>query len=177
MKHSKGFTLLEVVIALSILASIMIVLTSSWKGNLRRVKTSKIKTQAVHLLQQKMIEIEIMYKSDIKKLPKDTQKGSFEDKNLSKYSWEWESNEFKMPDIGRLFTKEEGIVDEMSLKVINQMRKYLEDCIKEVKVTLIYKASPKTKAHRFSIATIFVDYDVPLNLRIASLPTAGGTGQ
>ncbi len=169
MKTQKGFTLLEVVIALSILASIMIVLTSSWKGNLRRVKKAEIKTQAVHLLEKKITEIEVMYKNDIKRLPDDLQKGNFKDESLSKFSWEWESADFKMPDIARLFVQDEGIVDEMSLKVITQMKKYLEESIREVKVTLIYKASPKAKEQRFSIATILVDYDTPLELGLGGV--------
>ncbi|MGH1469084.1 MAG: type II secretion system protein [Bdellovibrionales bacterium] len=166
MKDQKGFTLLEVVIALSILASIMIVLTSSWKGNFRRVKKAEIKTQAVHLLEKKITEIEVMYKDDIKNLPEDLQKGTFKEEALSKFSWEWETAEFQMPDIARLFVQDEGIVDEMSLKVITQMKKYLEESIREVKVTLIYKASPKAQEQRFSIATILVDYDTPLSLGI-----------
>ncbi len=171
MKTKKGFTLLEVIIALSILASIMILLTSSWKGNLRRVKKSKAKTQAVYLLEKKITEIQIMYKNDVKKLPKDIQTGTFKDKSLSAYTWEWESAEFKMPDIARLLTQKEGILDEMKHKVITQMKKHLEDSIKEVKVTIIYKSSSKAEKYRFSIATILVDYDTPLDLGLGNLPS------
>ncbi len=167
MKNKKilqtGFTLLEVVIALAIMASIMIVLTSSWRGNFRRVKSAEIKTQAVHLLQQKMTEIEVLYAGEVRNMPKDLQKGKFEGEGLSKYTWEWQAADFKMPDIARLFNQQEGLVDETSLQVIKQMRTYLEESIKEVKVTLIYTASPKTKPQRFSIATIMVDYDTPIN--------------
>ncbi len=170
MKSLKGFTLLEVIIALSILASIMILLTSSWKGNLRRVKKSEAKTQAVYLLEKKMTEIQIMYKNDIKNLPTDLQKGNFKDKNLSAYTWEWESAEFKMPDIARLFIQKKGILNETTHKIITQMKKYLEDSIKEVKVTIIYKSSPKAQEYRFSIATILVNYDTPLNLGLGNLP-------
>lgn len=164
MSKERGFTLLEVVIALAIMASIMIVLTSSWSGNFRRVKSAEVKTQAVHLLEQKMTEIEVLYRNDIINLPEDLQKGKFKDESLSKYTWEWKSAEFNMPDIARLFTQDQGLVDEASLKVIKQMRKYLEDSIKEVKLTLIYKASPKAKAQKFSISTILVNYDIPLDL-------------
>ncbi len=173
---NEGFTLLEVIIALAILASSMMVLTSSWNGNFRRVRTAKLKTQAVHLLQKKMTEIEVLYGNDVKRLPDGVQKGVFKDPNLKRYSWEWESGEFKMPDIGRLFTQDEGTVDEMSLKVINKMKKYLEASIREVKVTLIYKASSKAKAQKFSIATILVDYDTPLDLGLGGLGSASGDG-
>lgn len=172
--QQKGFTLLEVLIALGILASSMMILTSSWRGNFRRVRTAKVKTQVVHLLQQKMTELEVLYKNDIKKLPDDVKKGTFKDPNLKRYSWEWESNDFKMPDIGRLFVQDEGVVDEMTLQVINKMKKYLEESIREVKVTIVYKASNKAKPQRFSIATIFVDYDTPLDMGFSGL---GGASQ
>lgn len=175
VKKNEGFTLLEVIIALAIMASVMIVLTSSWRGNLRRVSSAEVKTQAAHLLQQKMTEIEVLYANDVKNLPLDLQKGSFKDKNLSRYSWEWETGEFKMPDLARLFTQDEGIVDETSLKVIQQMRTYLENSIREVKLTLIYKSTPKAKPQRFSIATILVDYDVPLDLGLGGF--GGGEAQ
>ena len=173
--HEKGFTLLEVVIALGIMGTVMIVLTSSWTGNFRRVRKAKVQTQAVYLLQKKMTELEVFYRGRINRLPKEKQKGSFEDKRFKKYTWEWEANEFKMPDIARLFVKQEGLVDETSLTVLKQMKKYLEDSIREVKVTLIYQASPKAQPIKYSIATVFVDYDVPIQLGFGGL--GGGSSQ
>jgi prepilin-type N-terminal cleavage/methylation domain-containing protein len=172
--RQKGFTLLEVVIALGILAIVMTTLAGSWNGNLRRVRKSKLKTQAVYLLQKKATEIETIYKNDVRSLPTDLQKGKFEGERFKKFSWEWEANEFEMPDIARLFTQDEGIVDEMTLKVIRQMRDYLEESIKEVKITLIYKASAKAAPQKFSLATIFVDYDTPLNLGFGGAGAPGG---
>ena len=80
--HEKGFTLLEVVIALGIMGTVMIVLTSSWTGNFRRVRKAKVQTQAVYLLQKKMTELEVFYRGRINRLPKEKQKGSFEDLSL-----------------------------------------------------------------------------------------------
>jgi prepilin-type N-terminal cleavage/methylation domain-containing protein len=164
-----GFTLLEVVIALGIMGTVMIVLTSSWRGNFRRVKKAKIQTQAVYLLQKKMTELEVFYAGKVKELPKESQTGKFKDKNLKNYSWQWQAGEFKMPDIARLFTSEEGIVDETSVTILNKMKKYMEESVREVKLTLLYQASPKSKPIKYSISTIFVDYDVPLEIGLGGL--------
>lgn len=159
-----GFTLLEVVIALGIMGTVMIVLTSSWQGNFRRVKKAKVQTQVVYLLQKKMTELEVFYKGRVSELPKETQSGNFKDKDLKRYSWEWKVQEFKMPDIARLFTSEEGIVDETSVTILKKMRKYMEESVKEVKLTVLYQPSPKVKPVKYTISTIFVDYDVPLDI-------------
>jgi len=159
-----GFTLLEVVIALGIMGTVMIVLTSSWRGNFRRVKKAKIQTQAVYLLQMKMTELEVFYKGRVRELPKESQSGKFKDKDFKNYSWQWQAQEFNMPDIARLFTTEEGIVDETTVNILKKMRKYMEDSIKEVKLTLFYQSSPKSKPIKYSISTIFVDYDIPLEI-------------
>jgi len=162
--QKKGFTLLEVVIALGIMGMVMIVLTSSWRGNFRRVKKAKIQTQAVYLLQKKMTELEVFYKGRVRELPKDEQTGKFKDKLLENYSWKWKAQKFNMPDIARLFTSEEGIVDETSVQILNKMKNYMEESVREVRLTLLYRASPKSKAVKYSISTIFVDYDVPLQI-------------
>jgi len=162
--NQTGFTLLEVVIALGIMGTVMVVLTSSWTGNYRRVKKAKVKTQAVYLLQRKVTEIEIFYKDRVREIPKEEQSGNFKDKAYKNYSWQWQAQEFNMPDIARLFTSEEGIVDETSLTILKKMKTYMEDSIREVKVTLLYQASPKSKPVKFSISTILVDYDVPIDI-------------
>lgn len=173
MKTSKGFSLLEVIIALGIMASVMMVLTSSWRGNFNRVKKAEIKTEAVFLLQKKVTEIEVFYRTQVKSLPKEKQSGTF--KENKKYSWEWEARDFKMPDIAKLFLKEEGLVDEMSLTVINKMKTYLEESIKELKVTLIYKDSKNAKPLKYSVSTILVDYNTEINLGF-NPQTLGGQG-
>lgn len=173
--RNQGFTLLEVVIALGIMGAVMVVLSSSWTGNFRRVKKAKVQTQAVYLLQKKMTELEVYYANRVQEIPKEKQSGKFKNKAFKNYSWEWEANKFKMPDIARLFSKNQsGTVDQLSLNILKQMRKYLEDSIREVKVTLIYRPSPKSRAIKYSIATILVDYNVPLELGINPAALGGG---
>jgi len=128
MKNQKGFTLLEVVIALGIMGTVM------------------------------------FYKGRVNEIPKEQQSGTFKDKAYKNYSWQWQAQEFQMPDIARLFTSQEGIVDETSLTILKKMKTYMEDSIREIKVTLLYQASPKATPVKFSISTVLVDYDVPIDI-------------
>lgn len=165
MKNQKAFSLLEVVIALGILASVLMVLTSSWTGNFRRVKKSELKTQAAYLLQQKMTELEVYYEGNVANLPTEKQSGEFED--FKGYRWEWEARDFELPDISQLFlSAEDGPVDELKLNILTKMKEYLQDSIKEVKLTLIYQPNTKVKPQRYSVSTLFVDYNVNLDVGI-----------
>lgn len=171
MTKQRGFTLLEVVIALSIMASVLMVLTSSWRGNYRRVKKAKVQTQVAYLMQKKMSEIEVFYADKISRLPKDKQNGVF--KEDERFSWEWTSQEFKMPDLGQIFLKDEGVADQTTLTVINKMKDYLEKSIHEVKLTVIYKASPKAKTQKFSVSTILVDYQTQIDVGLGAAGAGG----
>lgn len=165
MKNTKGFTLLEVVIALGIMASVMVLLTSGWRGNFNRVKKIKYRTQAAYLLQQKMTEVENLYRERPAQMPTDKQKGTFEGDKFKNFSWEWESKEFEMPDLKRLLAAN-GQQDEMAQNIASQMQNYFERSIFEVKVTLLYKSALKAEPIKTSVSTIFVDYNQTLNIGI-----------
>jgi len=175
-KNSKGFSLIEVLIALGIISSALMVLTSSWTSNFRRVRKAKIQTQVVYLLQKKMVEIETLYNDRPQDLPTEDQKGDF-GKDYKRYSFTWKSQEFKMPDLSAALTTQEGGTDELTLTVIDKMREYFEDAVKEVSVTVFYKRSPKAKPLKYTISRLFVDYSVDINLGIdASLLNGLGGG-
>lgn len=163
MKTQKGFSLLEVVIALGIMASVMMLLVSGWRGNYSRVKKVKFQTQAAYLLQKKMSEIEVQYQNRVKEMPTEKKSGSFKEKKFKDYSWEWEAKEFKLPELQKLLFPE-GDMDEVSVSVATNLQKFFEDSIKEVRLTLIYKGGPKQKPKKISIATIMADYNTKLNL-------------
>lgn len=176
LKSDKGFSLIEVLIALGIISSALMVLTSSWTSNFRRVGKAKIQTQVVYLLQKKMIEIETLYESRPQDLPTEDQKGDF-GKEYKRYSFVWKSQEFKMPDLTAAFTTQEGGTDELTLTVVGKMREYFESAVKEVSVTVFYRRSPKAKPLKYTISRLFVDYSVNIDLGIdASLINSLGGG-
>lgn len=163
MNKKSGFTLLEVVIALGIMASVMVLLTSGWRGNFNRVRKIKYRTQAAYLLQQKMTEVENLYRERPAQMPQDLQKGKFEGEKFKNFSWEWESKEFEMPDLKKLLAAS-GQKDQVAENIAGQLQNYFERSIYEVKVTLLYKSALKAEPIKTSVSTIFVDYDQSLNM-------------
>src|ERR1700733_15151492 len=59
---TKGFTLLEVLIAIAILAGGIMMLGTSWSGNLMRIRKSTLFNNVSSLLEKKRIEPEAEYK-------------------------------------------------------------------------------------------------------------------
>ena len=163
MRKQNGFTLLEVVIALGIMASVMVLLTSGWRGNFNRVNKIKYRTQAAYLLQQKMTEVENLYRERPAQMPQDLQKGTFEGEKFKNFSWEWETKEFEMPDLTKLLAAS-GQQDQIAQNIAGQLQNYFESSIYEVKVTLLYKSALKSKPIKTSVSTIFVDYNQTLNM-------------
>lgn len=161
--RSFGFTLVEVLIAISILATLSVIIQSSWSGNLIRFKNSQIKTEAVELLQKKIIEIETEYKNRIDALPEELQSGEFEDEAFKKYRWEWQSRKIELPDISAL-VKTDG-EDTMVVSVLENFRKYLNDSIKEVQVVVIYQ-NGKERPYKFTVPFYMVNYDNQISLGI-----------
>lgn len=176
MTSKKGFSLLEVIFALGILVGVMSLLFTSFGGNARRVKKARLQTQVVYLLQKKMTEIEVMYENRPQELPEDTQAGDF-GKDYKGYSFQWEAKKFEMPDLSAVLTTRGEGTDEVSLLVMSKMKEFLEDSVKEVKLTVAYKPRVKSAERKFSISSLIVDFEAGLELGIdASLLQSLGGG-
>ncbi len=158
-----GFTLIEVLIAISILATLAVIIQSSWSGNLIRFKSSQIKTEAVELLQKKIIEIETEYKDKIESLPEELQTGQFEEDEYKKYKWEWKAQDLSLPDISSLVATDGQ--DTMVVTVLENFRKYLNESIKEVQVVVTYQTG-KERPYKFTVPFYMVNYDNQISLGI-----------
>ncbi len=167
---SLGFTLVEVLISVTILATIAVIISSSWGGNVLRYKTSQIKIQAVELLQKKILEIESEYQGQMDTLPLEKQSGNFEGDTFKNYTWEWQAQEINLPDISALVDPEGE--DTVVVGVLENFRKYLNESIKEVQVVVNYK-NGKEKPYKFVVPIYLVNFDNQISLGVG-LP--GGTG-
>src|SRR6185437_3056676 len=92
----RGFTLLETLIAMMIISGAVIVLSNAWSGNFMRLRKTALLQQVSHLIERKMIEIDIKYRNDVGSIPKED-KGDFD--GYPKFRWELKSHEFEMPDL------------------------------------------------------------------------------
>ncbi len=163
----KGFSLFEVLIAMSIMSSAAILMYMSWHGNQVRVQKMAINNKAAILLDQIMSELEIKYSQRITQLP-ENEGGTFEGE--ANYSWEMESRDFEMPDLRSvLISEDQG--NEAMLLIVDKLTEYLNQSIKEMKVTVKYKRGKNSVS--YSASTFLVDYNQSLPMG-GGLPGGGG---
>ena len=171
-----GFTLVEVLMAMGILSFSAIVIYSTWRGNLHRYKSSKVKTVAVELLQKKILELETEYKEKVFNLPTELQKGSFEEDGQYKYYfWEWQTQKLDFPDLASMVGGFED--DSMVLMVLNKFTQYLNQSIREIVVTVKYKIGEKVR-YKYSVPFYLVDFNQRLQLPFSGMAKpSSGTAQ
>jgi len=152
----RGFTLVEVMVALMLLTMGIIALSSSWSGSLFSFRKSQIVRDAVFLLKTKMSEVENKYTGDgFASIPEE-EEGEFGEEYPA-FKWKIESKEIEFPDMTSfmLSNSEEG-VDQLQQTVIAQLTDQLKQNVKEVKLTVIYTKGKKPIS--YSLATMFVNF-------------------
>ena len=157
--NPKGFTLVEVVVSVTILAGSILVISNMWSGNFLRVRKTRLNHNVATLLESKMTEFEILYKERVNELPEE-EEGEFE--NFKNYRWKFESQEFEMPDLSGALVSREGGADEMLISMIKQMTEYISKSVKEATLTIFVKVGKKEVA--YSVTTYFIDYNVNLSI-------------
>lgn len=164
---SKGLTLLEVLIALTILAGGIVLVTNSWSGNLMRVRKANLYNNVAFLLEGKMAEVEAKYRgrplSEIPEEEGDTFEG------FPQYRWHMISRDFEMPDMAPILTagSQDAVPDQL-ISMIRQTTEFISKSVKEVKVSVFVAAGQGGREVEFSVTTYFVDYNQELPLEAAA---------
>jgi general secretion pathway protein I len=162
LSRQKGFTLLEVLVALMILAGGLLVLNNSWTTNNLRLRKATVFNNSATLLQERPLE----------ELP-EAESGDFGSDHPG-YRWEMESRELEFPDLSALMVGQ-GQGDETTLMMIRQMTDMISRSVKEVKVTVFVKSNKKEV--KFSATTYFIDYNRDFGLPGGgSAPGGAGPG-
>lgn len=171
-KSAKGFTLLEVLVALMILAGGLLVLNNSWSTNNLRLRKATVFNNSATLLQKKMVEFEALYQErPLEELP-ESESGDFGSDHPA-YRWEMESRELEFPDLSALMVGQ-GQGDETTLMMIRQMTDMISKSVKEVKVTVFVKSNKKEVS--FSATTYFIDYNRDFGLPGGGSAPGGAPG-
>ena len=158
--NRKGFTLLETLIAMTILAMGLMLLTNSWSGAFARIKKSQLTFEATSLIERKMNEIERKYRGkSLDEIP-DEEGEDFED--APNYAWKMSSKKLEFPDLSPMMTAREGGADQYLTMIMSKLSEHFGKTIKEVTVTIIYK-QPKRNIE-YSVTTYFVDYNKAIAL-------------
>jgi general secretion pathway protein I len=167
-KYNSGFTIIEVLIAMIILSGGILVIANSWSGNYNRLQKSRINNTMGHLLQKKMVELEIEYKNKPIDEIKEEDSGTFSE--YKGFTWTMKSQEFEMPDLSSALVAQNDGTDEQTLIIVKQVTEYIRKTVKEVTVTVSYRTPKAKKPITHEVTTYFVDFkkEVPLT------PSAGG---
>lgn len=157
---SAGFTLMEVLIALLILAGALTVLNMSSSSSLASVQKAKTMETIAQLLQQKATEYELRYKGKKFEELKESEGGDF-GSDYPGFRWTAVVGDFPAPNLAGLAVQDEG-QDEMLLTILNKFSEHLQKAAKEVKVSVFWKAGEKEQ--EYSVTFLLVDYDTPIGM-------------
>ena len=150
--YSKGFTLIEVLAAVAVLAGLMAVAVFSWSGNFRRLKKSKDLSEISFLLEQKMSELEAQYKNEIDSLLEKGEGEFFENPN---YSWSYQTRPLALPDTLTWLSIQGLPQNDMNISVTEALKDILSNSVIELKLTV--HLTKTGKGH--SLTTYFINYE------------------
>ncbi len=174
VKNQKGFSLIEVLVALSVIAGSLIVVSMAWSTSNLRLRKMKVNHQVAYLLDLKVAELERRYRNEITLLPEEDE-GDFNDLDpvYKDYAWKMVSKKFEMPDLGPLLSQQSGDTQNpMFTMIIQQMTDFFNQSVRELTVTIMYKFKKNTV--QYSASTFLIDYSQTLPL--PNMGGGGGTG-
>ncbi len=170
-KNKKAFTLIEVVLAMMIMASGLFILVNSWAGTYARLKKTQVHVQIAALLERKVTEIERKYKGkSLESIPEEESDdfGS----EIPGYSWTMKSKKLEIPDLSASLAGQEGGTDSIMMMIMKVFTEHLSKSIKEVQIRVTYADKKPIDAQ---VTIYMVDYDRPLPVPGAA--SAGGASQ
>jgi prepilin-type N-terminal cleavage/methylation domain-containing protein len=176
IRNNKGFSLLEVLIAITIMASCVVVVAMAWSGSQLRIRKMRLNNQAAFLLDYKVAETEKRFRNEITLLP-DDEAGTFDDlgKEYRNFSWVLKSKKFEMPDISGFLKQNKNGADPIMTMVMEQMKNYFDQAAKEVTITVVYSFG-KDKV-KYSATTFLIDFNQQIPMPdMSALGGAGGGG-
>ncbi len=160
-----GFTLIEVLIAMMILSGALVALSASWTGSVMAYRKGRKVNVITHLLQKQATEMELQFK-DQNIITDQELEGDF-GRDYPDLSWKTEIKPLEFPNLAPVIVSqsEEGGVNQMTLTMIQQLSSQLSKAVKEMKVSVLWKAKNRTLT--YSITTYLVFYNQ------VNLPGAG----
>lgn len=133
-----------------------------------RIKKTQVSTEVAALLERKMVEVEMEYQGKpLDSIPEE--KSDDFGSEYPQYSWKMSSKEFEVPDLTASLTAQSGGADELTLTIMKTLSEHLAKAVKEVKVTVIFKAGKKPL--EYSATQYFIDFDKQLPM--PGLPGGG----
>lgn len=162
-----GFSLIEVILALMVMASGLFILMNAWAGTYSRLKKTQVQVQIVALLERKVSEIQREYKGKpLDSLPEE--KADDFGSDVPGYSWKLKTRKLEIPDLTATLVGRDGGADQNLLAMMKMFTDHLSKSVVEAQVTVIYKDKSRKKPFSVDVTFYFVDYDRPLPVPGAS---------
>lgn len=147
----KGFTLIEILGAILILAGLVTVVSRISYGVFERSQKGRRLEIIVHLLERKMTDIKV--NQEFSSLSEE-EKGEFEEEEG--FVWSYKTRSLSLPPASILLTLRGLPQSELNVKAINIAREILSKTVKELKLTVTDTRAKKDIS--YSLVTYFVDY-------------------
>ncbi len=169
-RSRRGFTLVEVLIAMVLLAGALIVLGNAWSSSLTAIRKSRSLTTLSLLLQRKMTEYEIKFKDKSTGEVPEEETGDFGE-DFGQFKWKMQSRKLEMPDMSAALTARDGGATETEIMIVKQLQEMIEKSVKELRVTVLW--SQGEKVLEYSLTTYLVDHE---QASVGAIPGVGGGG-
>ena len=154
LKKNTGFTLIEILVALTIFSSAAVILSNIRSGNLQRMEKIQNYRKAIELLENKMAELELEWnKKAIHTIP-DSEEGEFEDEK--DFSWSVKTQPINLLESQKMLNMVAQENNDMAQQIVGAIQKLLSSSILEVKLTVHFNKKPKKTS--YSLSTYIVDY-------------------
>lgn len=150
---SKGFSLLEVLASILLLAGLISIFVQLSYGNTRRVRKARQLEKAASLLEKKMMELEEEFKGS--KVPPEEDKGEFEGEKG--YSWSYQAKPLALPPMDILSSLFHIPDNEMNRKMIDIVSGVLSSTVVELKLRVHYEGK-RGQTFSYSLVSYFVTY-------------------
>jgi prepilin-type N-terminal cleavage/methylation domain-containing protein len=158
--NESGFTLIEVLIAVVILAGGLLVLNNSSSRSIYSVQKSEKLHIIANLLKQKALELEFENKGKRFEEMKTEDSGDF-GKDYPDMKWKMQMEPFPSPNFSDLLLQQGG-QDDMLLTIMNKFSEHLEKSVKEMKVSILWNYDKKIL--EYSVTVLLFDYEVPIGI-------------
>lgn len=152
-KAQGGFTLLEILIAVGILSTALVVFVTAQGSAFLASERGEFLNQAVFLAREKMTEAEIKIEEDLakNKFPDDSEnEGSF-DEPFDEFRWKQTIKKVEIPMLGGEEGGDNALVASYAKNVMDEISK----AVREVKVTVLWgdKEKPEEEQEQLSLTT------------------------
>jgi prepilin-type N-terminal cleavage/methylation domain-containing protein len=191
--NERGFTLLEVMAAVAILALTLVVLLSVITNNVRSTTHSQMITTATFLARGKMVSLEdTIIENGFQDLDEE-EEGTFEEEGFPSFSWTSAIEKIELPtDIGEKAQQSAGeasqqkdpmqaltgMVGGLMGAFIEPVRVGLEESVRRVTLRVFWdeRGRPGQSVEVVTYVTDPAKLDLALTLGAAGVPGAAGTG-